>query len=223
MENQFSYSRLIKPTKTNFYTGTQVALKKNKFRGHFLDKSIHLYRMWFLFVRMVVDCEENKIKFGPKKQHTVKLNKRFYKDWQIHNYMDAKFDDWFQDKIHLFGEEEVSIVKKAELSSDHLYLKFHKNMRKEDILRQARLLLKDGKFRSKSSYIIQKQHKYFYLHQQYNAFILRQNGADNEKVKEMLKDYYGKYSKRIAYDNATLRKLYRASEKVVLDVSKGHF
>ena len=223
MATQFTYSSLIKPSRTKFFTGAQVGLRKNKFRDYWLDKPIHLYRMWFLFVRLVVDCEENKIRFGAKKEHSVKLNKRFYKDWDVHNYLDARFDDWFTDKIHLFGEQEVSIVKEGELSSEHLYLKFNKNQRKEDILRQARLLLKDSKFKSSSKFPIQKQHKYFYLHQQYNAFIMRQNGGKNADISDWLKTNYSKYNKRVSVEDAALRKLYRASEQIVLDVAEGEF
>ena len=65
------------------------------------------------------------------KRLTLKLNKRFYKDWEIDKYIDANFDDWFADKIHLFAEEKVSLVKSAEESDEYLYLKFHRNMRKE--------------------------------------------------------------------------------------------
>ena len=56
MASQFTYSSLIKPSRTKFFTGAQVGLRKNKFCDYWLDKPIHLYRMWFLFVRLVVYC-----------------------------------------------------------------------------------------------------------------------------------------------------------------------
>jgi hypothetical protein len=223
MKSKFTYSRLVRPTRTQFFDGAQLGLRKNKFRGYWLDRPIHLYRMWFLLVRLVIDCEENSIDFGPKQEHTVKLNNRFYKGWSMHNYMDARFDDWFADKVHLFGEAEVTLVKAGESSSDYMYLRFGKHQRKEDILRQARLLLKDGQFKSSSRYPIQKQHKYFYLHQQYNTFIMRQNGAKNGEVGHWLTTNYGRYNKRVSTEDAALRKLYRASERLVLDVAKGVF
>lgn len=69
--------------------------------------------MWFHLVRLVIDCETNKIKFGNKNQYSVKLNKRYYKDWDIYNYLDSTFDQWFKDKAHLFAEkEQVSLVKR---------------------------------------------------------------------------------------------------------------
>jgi hypothetical protein len=223
MTSRFSYSSLIETKRTKFFTGAQVALRKNKFRGYWLDKSIHFYRMWFHFARLVIDCEHNKIRFGAKNQHSVKLNKRIYKDWGVENYLDAEFDDWFADKIHLFGEEEVSLVKSGEESSEHLYLKFNRYQRKEDILRQARLILNDGKFVSSSRFQIKKQYKYFYLHQQYNVFILRQDGAKNAEVRDWLIKHYAVYSGRVSTEDTSLRRLYRAGERVVLDVAAGEF
>ena len=222
MESKFSHSKLIKITKrTKVYFGAQIGQRKNKFRGHFLDKSIHLYRMWWHFARLVIDCEQNDIRFGAKKEHSVKLNKKFYKDWELEEYIDASFDDWFADKIHLFGEEEVSLVKSGEASSEHLYLRFNKHSRKEDILRQARLLLSDGKKQASAKYQIKKQYKYFYLHQMYNCFILRQNGATNAEVRDWLQQYVE--IGRVSTLDSSLRKLYRAGERVVLDVAAGEF
>lgn len=223
MTSRFTHSSLIIPKGTKFFVGTQLALRKNKFRGYWLEKSIHLYRMWFHFARLVIDCEKNDIRFGAKNQHSVILDRQFYGDWDLYRYLDTQFDDWFQDKIHLFGEEEATIVKTAEPSADHLYLRFSRHQRKEDILRQARLLLKDGKHASSAKYQIRKQHKYFYLHQQYNAFILRQDGAKNAEVREWLSRHYGSYGGRVSSDDTALRRLYRASEKVVLDVAHGWF
>ena len=223
MNSRFRYSKLIKVTKrTKFFTGAQIGLRKNKFRGHFLDKSVHFYRMWFHFARLVVDCEQSEILFGAKKEHSVRLNKRFYKDWELESYLDAHFDDWFADKIHLFGEEEVSLVKSGEATSEHLYLKFNRHQRKEDILRQARLLLSDGKSVSSSRFQIKKQYRYFYLHQFYNAFILRQDGSKNTEVSQWLSENYGMLG-RVSTNDTSLRRLYRASERVVLDVAGGHF
>jgi len=225
MKEVFKHTKLIRPTNTQFYIRdqTQLKLRANKFRSRTLDKPIHLYRMYFAFVRLAAECEKNKIRFGPKNEHSVKLNKRFYKPWQIDEYIDAKFDDFFAAKIDLFSEEEAAIVKSAEASPEHLYLKFNRSQRKEDILRQARLLLKNHKFDSTAKYKIKKQYKYFYLHQQYNAFILRQSGAKNAEVREFLEKNYSAYSKRVSYEDAALRKLYRASERVVLDVAAGDF
>ena len=97
----------------------------------------------------------------------------------------------------------------------------NKNQRKEDVLRQARLLLQDSNFKSCAKYPVQKRHKYIYLHQQYIAFIMIQNDARNVVLADWLRTNYSRYSDRVATEDAALRKIYRASQRVVLNVAEG--
>ena len=222
--SKFTYSKTIKPKRTDSFIYSATLQKRlNQFRGYSMDKPIHLYRMWWHLVRLVIDCEHNKIKFGAKGEHKVKLNKRFYKDWDMQNYLDSSFDNWMQDKIHLFAEEQATIVKEAEQSNNHLYIKFNKRQRKEDVIRQARKLMKDGKWKTGAKYSVKKQHKYIYLHQQYNAFILRQDNMAGNDVADWIQKEYSKYNHHISSEYSSMRRLYRASEKLVLDVAKGEF
>ena len=78
------------------------------------------------------------------------------------------------------------------------------------------------KFETQSKFPIIKQHKYFYLHQQYNSFILRQNGAGHDDVVKFM-SIYTLYSDRVSTSYSSLRRLYRASEQLVLDVAMGNF
>jgi len=222
--SKFTYSKTIKPKRTDSFIYSATLQKRlNQFRGYSMDKPIHLYRMWWHLVRLVIDCEHNKIKFGAKGEHKVKLNKRFYKDWDMQNYLDSSFDNWMQDKIHLFAEEQATIVKEGEQSNNHLYIKFNKRQRKEDVIRQARKLMKDGKWKTGAKYSVKKQHKYIYLHQQYNAFILRQDNMAGNDVADWIQKEYSKYNHHISSEYSSMRRLYRASEKLVLDVAKGEF
>ena len=229
------YSKIIKPTRTTFDYDAKLRSNLNKFRGYSLDKAVHLYRMWFYLVRLVYELETNKIKFGVNNKLSVKLNKKFYKDWEIENYLDASFDTWFQNKIHLFAEEQASLVKKGDESDDYLYIKFNRRQRKEDIIRQVRTLLKNERYQSQAKYQIEKQHKYFYIHQQYNVFLLRLEGKKNDAIAQFIDKNYGKYTKRVSafflekkseqilVSHDSLRRVYRASEQLVIDVSKGLF
>ena len=161
MTSKLIHSKVIKVTlRTNFYFDAQLQYDMNKFRGYALDKAVHIYRMWFHLVKLIHECEINKIKFGVDNKLSVKLNKKFYKDWEIDKYLDASFDDWFADKIHLFAEEKVSLVKSAEESDEYLYLKFHRNMRKRDVMRQVRKIVKEDRFKSQSKYSIKNVYKY---------------------------------------------------------------
>jgi len=223
--SKFKYSKTIKPLRTDSFIYDATMKKRlNQFRGNQLDKPIHMYRMWWHLVRLVVDCEENKIKFGSKQEHSVKLNKRFYKDWDIHNYLDAKFDDWFQDKIHLFAEEKVELVDEGKKSQDYQYIRFKKTQRKEDIIRQVRKILPDKKFKSESKFQIKNQYKYFYLHQQYNAFLMKQDDMSGMDISAWMNKYYGVYGDaRVSFSYSSMRRVYRASEQLVIKVSVGSF
>ena len=224
MTSKLTHSKVIKVTlRTNFYSDAQLQYDMNKFRGYALDKAVHFYRLWFHLVRLIHECEINKIKFGVNNKLSVKLNKRFYKDWEIDKYLDASFDDWFADKIHLFAEEKVSLVKSAEESDEHLYLKFHRNMRKRDVMKQVRELVKDDRFKSQSKYTIQNQYKYFYLHQQYNALVMRINGMKAMDIADFIESTYGKHSEKVSTTYSSLRRLFRASENLLINVSKGNY
>jgi len=224
----FKHCDLVKMLRTQFSeissTGAATLQRgKNRFADHTLDKSIHLYRMWFYLVKVAYECEQANLKFGAQKQHSVRLNRKYYKDWEMSKYVNASFDEFFRAKIHLFGAEAATIVDEIDDTDRHIYLKIKKYSKIEDVVRDVRELLKNTKSKSDVKYQIKRQHKYFYLHQQYNVFIMRQSGWKSRDVKDWLAANYGKYKVRLASSDAAMRKLYRASEQIVLDVANGDF
>ena len=179
--------------------------------------------MWFHLVRLVHELETEKIKFGVDNKLSVKLNKRYYKDFEIDKYLDSSFDNWFADKIHFFAEEKASLVKKGDESDDYLYIKFNRRQRKEDVIRQVRTLLKNEKYKSQAKYQIKNQYKYFYLHQQYNVLVMRINGMSAMQIADFIKSTYGKHSEKVSTSYSSLRRLFRASESLLINVSKGQY
>tara|TARA_B100000212_G_scaffold298737_1_gene243085 strand:+ start:179 stop:718 length:540 start_codon:yes stop_codon:yes gene_type:complete len=179
--------------------------------------------MWFYLVRLSYELETDKIKFGVNNKLSVKLNKKFYKDWEIDKYLNSSFDDWFENKIHLFAEEQASLVKEGAKSDDYLYIKFNRRQRKTDIVRQVRNLLKSERYQSQAKYQIKNQYKYFYLHQQYNVLIMRIEGKSAVEIADFIEGTYGKYSERYSTSYSSLRRLFRASERLIINVAKGEF
>ncbi len=56
-----------------------------------------MYRMWFLFLRLGLNCEDNKIPiidYVNNKKIKVRVNKKFYKEWDLERVREDKFDDW---------------------------------------------------------------------------------------------------------------------------------
>lgn len=218
------YSKLIRPRDMNFDYDNKMRRHMNKFRGYVLDKPIHIYRMWYHFVRLVIDCEENDIIFGGEKKRRVKLNQKFYSQWNLEMLLSESFDKWFAQKVHLFAEDKPTIVKESDDSTEHLYIRFHKNSRKEDVIRDVRKLLKQGKFKTTAKFIVKKQHKYLNLHQQYNVFLLRQSGATYREIRDWLvKHYKTDITSTGGFTDATINRIIRTSEQVLVDCSKGKF
>ena len=71
-----------------------------------------LIRLWFEFLKMA------------KKEESLADNLRssvaFYADWG--NTENVKFDDWFKDRSHLFGDTDVQVITRATKSPSSLLL-----------------------------------------------------------------------------------------------------
>ena len=118
------------------------------FKGDVLGRSIQMYRMWFLFVRLGLDCEDNNIPIIDhvnNKKIKVKVNKKFYRKWDLDRVKEDKFDDWWKDKKHLFIETEPTLVNEIEDDDNYYYIKVDKRLKKEDVIRGVRGLIKPTK------------------------------------------------------------------------------
>jgi len=69
--------------------------------------------MWFLFLRLGLDCEDNQIPiidYVNNKKIKVKVNKKFYKKWDLDRVRTDKFDE-----ISTSDDYLMSVSKKYEL------------------------------------------------------------------------------------------------------------
>ena len=88
---ELTYSKSISPR-----VGSSRVSSRN-FKGDVLSRSIQMYRMWFLFLRLGLNCEDNKIPiidYVNNKKIKVRVNKKFYKEWDLERVREDKFDDW---------------------------------------------------------------------------------------------------------------------------------
>ena len=195
------------------------------FKGDVLGRSIQMYRMWFLFLRLGLDCEDNQIPiidYVNNKKIKVRVNKKFYKKWDLESIKHDKFDDWWKDKKNLFIETEPMIVDEINGDDNHYYIKVDKRLKKEDVMRGVRNLIKPTKSFT-SEFVIQTQHKYLSTHMKYNIFIWKHLGYTRTQIIDLLSGSYKYYQVRIPKDESSIRRSLRSSERVVLRVSKGLF
>ena len=195
------------------------------FKGDALGRSIQMYRMWFLFVRLGLDCEDNQIPiidYVNNKKIKVKVNKRFYRKWDLDRVRQDKFDDWWRDKKHLFIETEPTLVTDIEDDDNYVYIKVDKRLKKEDVMRGVRKLIKPSKSFT-SEFVIQVQHKYISTHMKYNIFVWNKLGKTRKEIIQLLKTSYKYYYVRFPKDESSVRRSLRNAERLILMTSKGMF
>ena len=195
------------------------------FRGDLLGRSIQLYRMWFLFLKLGLDCEDNNVSITDhvkKKNIKVKVDKKFYLKWDLDRVKEDRFDDWWKDKKHLFIETEPSLVNEIEDDDNYYYIKVDKRSKREDVIRTIRGLIKSPKSFT-SEFSITKQHKYVPTHMKYNVFIWRTLGMTNNELIKKLTSSYKFYEVRIPQEKSSIRRVLRSSEDLILSTCKGLF
>ena len=214
---KLTYSKPINPRVGSNRVSSRV------FKGDVLGRSIQMYRMWFLFLRLGLDCEDNDIPIIDhvnNKKIKVKVNKKFYKKWDLDRVRTDTFDDWWLDKKHLFIESEPTIVNEVDDDDGFVYIKVDKRQKMEDVIRGMKKILKPTKS-STSEFSIKTQHKYLPTHIKYNIFVWKHLGKTRSEIVNLLGGSYRYYQVRFPKDESSVRRSLRSSERVILSVSKG--
>ena len=214
-----TYSKSLTPK-----TGSK-RVSNRIFKGDVLGRSIQMYRMWFLSVRLGLDCEDNNIPiidYVNNKKIKVKVDKKFYKKWDLNRVRKDRFDDWWKDKKYLFVESDPTLVNQIEDDENYVYIKVDKRSKKEDVIRGVRSLINPSKSFT-SEFIIQSQHKYIPTHMKYNIFVWNKLGKTRKEIIQLLKTSYKYYYVRFPKDESSVRRSLRNAERLILMTSKGMF
>jgi len=191
---KLTYSYPIKKrknTKVDYYPHRKKQSKV--IDGEVLEKTIHSYRMWFLFLKLGLELEDqgtelvmkssvNRGKFKSKTKritYKIKVNKKKYQDWDLDQVLTLKFDDWWKTHRYLFVDEVTKVLKPTdEISSDpdHLTIQIDTRRRFTDIVNDLRNMNKEqGLFKrqSRDKYSINGRVRYLTLLNRYNCLVLK--------------------------------------------------
>ena len=115
-------------------------LNKGRFRNNeVLEKTIHAYRMWFRFLKLGLELEEQDATLIMKHKRAtwdrtnlkqkdwvrviekeivkkIKVKRSKYKGWDLDEVLTKSFDDWWQTHSHLFSDE---ICKELSAKYEH--------------------------------------------------------------------------------------------------------
>jgi len=151
-----------------------------------IPKTIHSYRMWFRFLKLALELEQQNatlimrfaqtrkvkqsIPLQPEIVKKIKVKRSKYKGWDLDEVLTKSFDDWWQTHSHLFSDEickELSAKYehyewgRDRISSDrrHLSLQIDTSLKMTDILKVVTSRIKERKKENKDL-VVKKKRKY---------------------------------------------------------------
>ena len=170
--------------------------------GKVLEKTIHSYRMWFLFLKLGLELEEQRTELVMKESvrlgngtktkrvtHKIRVDSSKYRDWDLDQVLHLSFDDWWKDHKHLFTDQVSKVMKSIDRISsdpDHITIQFDRRRRMTDILNDLRMMNKSHNYfqrQSREKYSINGRIRPITLLNRYNCLVLKlEDELTNEEI-----------------------------------------
>ena len=170
--------------------------------GGVLEKTIHSYRMWFLFLKLGLELEKQntvlvmkesvRLENGTKTNrvtHNIRVNKSKYKDWDLNSVLTSSFDLWWENHRYLFVDELSKVltpIDRVSKNPDHLTIQFDTRRRFNDIVNDLRNLNREENLfqrKSREKYSISGRVHPITLLNRYNCLVLKlEDELTNEEI-----------------------------------------
>jgi hypothetical protein len=160
--------------------------------GEVLEKTIHSYRMWFLFLKLGLELESQQTTLVMKDStrlgdgtktnrvtYKITVDRSMYVDWDLDQVLVLRFNDWWLTHRYLFIDEITKVLNPNDVVSDddnHLTLQIDTRRRFTDVVNDLRNMNREqGLFKrvSRSRYSINGRVRYLTLLNRYNCLILK--------------------------------------------------
>ena len=176
--------------------------------GKVLEKSIHSYRMWFNFLKLALELEEQntvlvmrqaikgylnettgkKVASTERLTHRVKVNRSKYEDWNVDEILNMNFNDWWKEHNHLFQDQVGRVLKPNDVVSsnpDVFTYEIDKRRRLSDVIKDLRSHYEENKIErvSREKYPIEGRVRPINLQNRFNALVLKlEDNLSNEEI-----------------------------------------
>ena len=156
--------------------------------GETIARNIQWYRMWWMYLRLALECEQKGILIEGEK---VKMDRRYYRQWNLNSILENSFDNWWKENKRLFVHPPIKTLSASSVSDDdHLVLMVPKTRDKTDLLKELDELL-EGKTKSVVRFPFSKSKSvYLRCHMQYNIFLKSQSGESRKKIMNWVNEVY---------------------------------
>ena len=134
-----------------------IDIRDDQKRKGTTEKTERVYYLWFMFLKLLLEMEKNGMEFtkgksskGLKIGKDIKIDKEFYKDWDLESVRSDPFWKWWKKHKSLFENPkivEVDHLKEWKKKSEphYRYLRIDTRKRYSNIMRDVRNSLNDLK------------------------------------------------------------------------------
>jgi len=157
-----------------------------------LRKNIRFCRMWFQFLKLCLEVEEKNLKIKHSDEF-IKVDKEFYKNWDLEEVKIKSFDTWFRTHKHLFTLKPVEVItQKDNLPKDSFIVSIPKSSNINSVKREIDRLLKDKLTNVEETEVNFSDSKtpYISLHIEYNLLVLAFSSVKRDIILEVINDKY---------------------------------
>ena len=156
--------------------------------GETIGRNIQWYRMWWTYLRLALECEQKGVLIDGEK---VKMDRRYYRQWNLNYILENSFDSWWKENKRLFVHPPVKTLSASSVTDDdHLVLMIPKTRDKTDLLKELDELL-EGKTKSVVRFpFSDSKATYLRCHMQYNIFVKAINGQTREVIRQWVNETY---------------------------------
>ena len=157
-----------------------------------LTKNIRFCRMWFQCLKLCLEAEENgqPIRNGDE---SLKVDRKFYKNWHLNDIKLQTFDYWFKSHKHLFTLKPVQVITRiSKLPNDSIFISIPKSSSIVSVKKEIGRLLKDKLSNKEETEVNFSKSKtpYISLHIEYNLLVLAYNNVPRDKILTLINDRY---------------------------------
>ena len=147
-----------------------------------LEKTIHAYKMYFLFLKLGLELEEqnatlimkqdryeivnryypseHKVKIADRVIKKIKVKRSKFKGWDLDEVLTKSFDEWWKTHSHLFSEELCKVLEENDtISADkkHITLQIDTTLKLTDIFKVVTSIIKDRRKSNKNEILTKKK------------------------------------------------------------------
>ncbi len=148
--------------------------------------------MWFQFLKLCLEVEEKNLKIKHSDEF-IKVDKEFYKNWDLEEVKIKSFDTWFRTHKHLFTLKPVEVItQKDNLPKDSFIVSIPKSSNINSVKREIDRLLKDKLTNVEETEVNFSDSKtpYISLHIEYNLLVLAFSSVKRDIILEVINDKY---------------------------------